>query len=73
MSIIMAGKLVTIATFSNYIEAELAKQKLGDYGIEAVVVGDNAANVYSVPTIAEVGLQVFDEKAKEASDIISRQ
>ena len=66
----MADKLVTIAQFANYIEAEMAKQLLADYGIEAVATGQNAANVYSVPAIAEIDLQVLDSQAQQAQEIL---
>jgi len=66
----VADKLVTIAQFTNYIEAEMAKQLLADYGIEAVATGQNAANVYSVPAIAEIDLQVLDSQAQQAQEIL---
>ena len=44
----MGDKLVTIAQFTDYIEAEMAKQLLADYEIEAVVTGENAAILYPV-------------------------
>ena len=66
----MADKLVTIAQFTNYIEAEMAKQLLANYGIEAVAAGENAANIYSVPAIAEIDLQVLDSQAEQAREIL---
>jgi len=42
----MAEKLVTIAKFTDYSEADLAKQLLDDFGIESVVVGQNLANIW---------------------------
>ena len=69
----MADKLVTIAQFANYIEAEMAKQLLADYGIEAVAAGENAANIYSVPAIAEIDLQVLDSQAQQAQEILESQ
>ncbi len=69
----MADKLVTIAQFTNYIEAEMAKQLLADYGIEAVAAGENAANIYSVPAIAEIDLQVLDSQAQQAQGILESQ
>ena len=67
----MGDKLVTIAQFSNYIEAELAKQQLADFGVEAVVAGANAANVYSgLPFIELPELQVLESRAKEAMEIL---
>ena len=69
----MADKLVTIAQFASYIEAEMAKQLLADYGIEAVAAGENAANIYSVPAIAEIDLQVLDSQAQQAQEILESQ
>jgi hypothetical protein len=67
----MEDKLVTIAQFSNYIEAELAKQQLADFGVEAVVTGANAANIYSgLPSIEGPELQVLESKAQEALEIL---
>ena len=69
----MADKLVTITQFSDYIEASLAKQLLDDFGIESVVTGQNAANIYSVPAIAEIDLQVLDSQAQQAREILESQ
>jgi hypothetical protein len=67
----MGDKLVTIAQFSNYIEAELAKQQLADFGVEAVVTGANAANIYSgLPFIEGPELQVLESQAQEALEIL---
>jgi hypothetical protein len=66
----MDDKLVTIAQFTNYIEAEMAKQLLADYGIEAVATGENASNIYSVPAIEGPELQVLESRAKEALKIL---
>ena len=66
----MADKLVTIGQFSNYIEAEMAKQLLADYGIKAVVTGDNAANIYMIPAVEGPELQVLESQAKRAQEIL---
>lgn len=67
----MGDKLVTIAQFANYIEAELAKQQLADFGVEAVVTGANAANIYSgLPFIEGPELKVLESRAKEALEIL---
>ena len=66
----MPDKLVTIAQFTNYIEAEMAKQLLADYGIKSVATGENAANVYSIPAIEGPELQVLESQAKEALKIL---
>jgi hypothetical protein len=65
----MADKLVTIAQFTNYIEAEMAKQLLDDFGIKSVVTGQNAANIYS-GAIEGPELQVLESGAKEALEIL---
>jgi len=69
----MADKLVTIAKFANYIEADLAKQLLADFGIESVVTGQNAANIYAIPAIATIELQVFESQAQQAQEILQSQ
>jgi len=66
----MADKLVTIAQFTNYIEAEMVKQLLADYGIEAAVTGENASNIYSIPAVAAMELQVLESQAKKALEIL---
>ncbi|MFB0525579.1 MAG: putative signal transducing protein [Phycisphaerae bacterium] len=66
----MADKLVTIAQFTNYIEAELARQLLADYGIEAVATGQNASNIYSIPAVEGPELQVRQSQAQQAHEIL---
>lgn len=66
----MADKLVTIAQFANYIEAELARQMLADYGIQAFATGQNAANIYSIPAIERPELQVLESQAEQALKIL---
>ncbi len=67
----MGDKLVTIAQFADYIEAEMAKQLLTDYGIEAVATGENASNMYSgLAAIEGPELQVLESRAKEALEIL---
>ena len=69
----MADKLVTIAQFTNYIEAELARQLLADYGIEAVATGENASNIYSIPAVEGPELQVLESQAQQAREILESQ
>jgi hypothetical protein len=71
----VADKLVTIAQFANYIEAELAKQLLADYGIKAVVSGENASNIYSgVPALGGYcKLHTFESQAEQAREILESQ
>jgi len=70
----VADKLVTIAQFTDYIEADLAKQLLADYGIKSVVTGQNVANVYSgLPALADVELQTLESQAQQALEILESQ
>ncbi len=66
----MADKLVTVAQFTDYIEAEMAKQLLADYEIEAVVTGDNASNLYPISAIEGPELQVLEKDAQRAREIL---
>jgi len=67
----MPDKLVTIAQFTDLIQAELAKQLLDDFGIKSVIAGQHAANTYAgVPAIASVELQVFESQAQKALEIL---
>ena len=71
----MDERLVTIAQFSNYIEAEMAKQLLADYGIEAVATGENASTIYSgVPALGGYCmLQTLESQAQKAREILESQ
>ena len=64
----MADKLVTIAQFTNYTEAEMAKQLLDDFGIKSVVIGEKFGLPYPIPSQAK--LQVFESQAKRAQEIL---
>lgn len=67
----MSEKLVTIKKFGSYIEADLAKQFLGDFGIKSVVTGQNAANAYAgLAAVASSSLQVFESQAQKALEIL---
>ena len=68
----MADKLITIAKFPDYIEAEMAQQLLADNGIQAVVTGENASNVYSgMPALGGYcKLEVFERQAQQAQQIL---
>jgi len=65
----VADKLVTIAKFSDSCQANLAKQILADFGIEAVVMGENVANLYIVP-LQPVELQVYESQNRQAQEIL---
>lgn len=69
----MDDKLVTIAQFANYIEAEMARQLLLDYGIKAIATGENASNMYSLPAVEGPELQVPESQANQAQEILKSQ
>ena len=64
----MADKLVTIARFADYSEADLARQLLDDSGIKSVVIGKKFGLPYPIPS--EAKLQVFESQAKQAREIL---
>ncbi len=66
----MADKLVTIAQFADSSEASLAQQLLADFGIKAVLAGQHAADVYTLPSIAVTELQVLESQAEQAREIL---
>ncbi len=66
----MADKLVSIAEFTDYIEAELARQLLADYGIKAVVTGQHASNMYPISAVEGPQLQVMQSQAEKAREIL---
>jgi len=70
----MADRLVTVAQFVSYIEAEMAKQLLDDFGIKSVVTGQNVASVYSgVPAAIKIELQTLESQAEEALEILQSE
>lgn len=66
----MEDKLVTIAQFPDYIQADLARQLLEDFDIKAVVSGQNASNVLSGYGVGGPTLQVIESQAAEAVEIL---
>ena len=69
----MSDKLITIATFDDNIEAEFAKQKLEDYGINSVLSGLNTGTTFAgVPAVVEVELQVMESNAQKALEILNQ-
>jgi hypothetical protein len=65
---IMADKLVTIATFADYSQADLARQLLDDFGIKSVVIGEKFGLPYPIPS--EAKLQVFESQVKRAREFL---
>jgi PKD repeat protein len=66
----VADKLVTIAQFTDSSQASLAKQLLADFGIESVLTGQNAANIYTIPALATISLQTFENQAQQAQEVL---
>jgi len=66
----MADKLITIATFTDSIQASLAKQQLDNAGIKSLLAGENAANIYTIPAVP-TQLQVLESQAKKAMEILN--
>ena len=68
----MSDKLVVVAVFNDYIEAEMARQLLAENGIEAVVTGENASNLYQM-AVEGPELQVRESDVEEALEILESQ
>lgn len=70
----MDDKLVTIAQYDDYIQADLARQTLESCGIKAVVVGQNASNIYAgvIPAIKGPQIQVMQSQARQAREILEQ-
>jgi len=66
----MTDKLITIATFTDSIQASLAKQQLDNAGIKSLLAGENAANIYTIPAVSTL-LQVLESQAKKAMEILN--
>ncbi len=67
----MNDKLVTIARFTDYMQAELARQLLEGQGITVLVSGENVANIYGgVPAAIDIQLQTPESQAQEAKEIL---
>lgn len=68
----MADRLVTIAQFADSAQASLAKQLLADFGIESILAGQNAANIYSgVPALGGYcKLETLESQAQQAQEIL---
>ena len=70
----MDEKLVTVARFDNYVDAEMAKQTLADFGIDSAIMGENAGIAYTgAPAAQDIELQTLESKAKEAVDILENR
>jgi len=64
-------RLVTVARFADYLEANMARQILEDEGIKAFVMGQNVGNIYGgVAGIVDVELQTPEDEADRARAIL---
>ncbi len=68
----MVEKLVTIATYGNPIEANLARIKLASEDIDCFLAGENAVAVYG-NIVGTVKLQVRQSDVERATEILSRK
>ncbi len=68
----MADRLITIANFSEPLEANLAKIKLESEGIKCFLVGENFVATYWLLSTADRGvkLQVNKSEAERALEIL---
>ncbi|MBE0534722.1 MAG: DUF2007 domain-containing protein [Phycisphaerae bacterium] len=67
----MEDKLITVAQFDTAFDAELAKMRLENDGIAAIVVGDSlVANMYTIEAI-KVHLLVFERDADRARSLLA--
>jgi len=66
----MDEKLVTVAQFADYIEANLARQILEDAGIKVLISDENSSTLFP-PGISSVELQVFENQARQAAEILA--
>jgi hypothetical protein len=69
----MPDKLVTVAQYADSAEASLAQQLLTAHEIKAVLTGQHATDVYTLPSIAMTQLQVLESQAEQARQILESQ
>jgi hypothetical protein len=62
-------ELVTIAEFTDSTGAEMARQTLADAGINAVLEGQNAADIFPIPAVPAI-LKVLASHADQAIKIL---
>ncbi len=67
----MEDKLVTAGEFETGFEAELAKARLEEEGINAIVVGGELATHRGAVGPIRVELQVFEKDAQKAAQIMA--
>ena len=72
--IIMSNKLVTIAEYTDSMQAEMARQTLEDFGIRVMILDQNTSNLGFPPMPwTTVKLQVLESVADQARQILEEQ
>jgi hypothetical protein len=66
----MNDSLVTVGTFLNHIEADLAKSALEAAGIDAMILSDDCGGVRPHLWMGGIRLLVRDEDAQRALEIL---
>ena len=69
----MADRIITIAKYNTDIRAQLARQALENNGIRCNLGSAHAATLYHFPAIASIELQVFEDDAQKALEILQEQ
>jgi len=67
----MNDSLVTVGTFLNHIEADLAKSALEAAGIDAMIISDDCGGVRPHLWMGGIRLLVRDEDAQRALEILN--
>jgi hypothetical protein len=67
----MNDSLVTVGTFLNHIEADLAKSALEAAGIDALILSDDCGGVRPHLWMGGIRLLVRDEDAQRALEILT--
>ena len=65
-------KIVTVARFNDSMEAEIAKQKLEQFGIKSVITGKNFTDTYS-GILSSTELQTFQSDSERAKEILQNE
>jgi hypothetical protein len=66
----MAGRLVTVATYANLMEAQIAKSALDAAGIHALIVGEHTAGNFQ-HHMKSIPLAVDEDDAEAAEQIVN--
>ena len=69
----MEDKLVTVAKFTNSMDAHLAQIRLEENGIESALVGEDSASMLPIPQIAFIELCVVAEQVDEAVKVLESE